>query len=289
MLLEKQYKVIVYDLFMFGEESLRDCASSPNLKIVKGDIRDEASLREVMKEANAIIHLAAIVGFPACSKNPELAITTNIDGTRNIVDNLQSHQKLIFSSTGSCYGAVEDGLCTEETPINPLSLYGTSKAEGEELVRQASGVILRLATIFGVSKRFRYDLLINHLVYKAINEKKFDIFEAQFRRTFLHVKDVARAFIFAIEHYDEMCGSVYNVGSESLNYSKMDICNIIKEIVSDCVITPSENGTDPDKRDYEVSYKKINKLGYRTTIGVREGIQELIKSYNQEKIIQKEL
>ena len=216
------------------------------------------------------------ISYPACSKDPELATTTNVDGTRNITQNLKPNQKLVFASTGSCYGAIPDGFCTEETPLSPLSLYGTSKAEGEVLVRDVSGINLRLATIFGASPRIRLDLLINHLVLKALSEKKFDIYEAHFRRTFLHVRDVARAFVFAIEHYETMKGQTYNVGGDQLNFTKQQICDIIQKKI-DCVITPSNEGTDADKRDYMVSYEKIRKLGFEPEITIDQGIDELVK------------
>lgn len=278
MLLERKYKVTVFDLFNYGAESLLSCSFSSNLKLVKGDIRDEESLKRVMNtNVDVIIHLAAIVGYPACSKDPELAITTNINGTENIVRNLKPNQKLIFSSTGSCYGAIPNGMCTEETPLSPVSLYGQTKAECEKLVKQVNGVSLRLATIFGVSQRLRLDLLINDLVYKALTEKHIDVYEAHFKRTFLHVKDVSNAFIFAIENYDRMKGDIFNVGGDSLNYTKMDICNIIKELISECDINCSSHGTDVDKRDYMVSYEKIRRLGFEPKITIKEGIDELRK------------
>lgn len=277
LLIEKGYKVTVYDLFNYGAESLISCSFSPNLILIKGDIRDEELLAQSMRSADIIIHLAGIVGYPACSHDPELATTTNIDGTRNVVNNMTAGQRIIFSSTGSCYGAIPDGLCTEETPLSPLSLYGSSKAEGERIVGQVGGVILRLATIFGVSQRLRLDLLINDLVHKALTQRKFDVYEAHFRRTFLHVRDVARAFLFAIENYDKMKGQVYNVGGDELNYTKLEICKFIQEAVEGCEIVPSSEGTDADKRDYKVSYEKIRKLGFRPTIGIKEGIDELKK------------
>ncbi len=277
LLLNKGYKVTVYDLFNFGTETLLQCTFNQDLHLIKGDIRDQDSLKTAMQDADAVIHLAGIVGYPACSRDPELAISTNILGTQYVVDNLQPHQKLVFASTGSCYGAIPDGFCTEETPLSPLSLYGSSKADGEKLCLKVKGVVLRLATIFGVSQRLRLDLLINDLVYKALTEKQFEIYEAHFRRTFLHVRDVARAFIFALENYDKMNSQVYNVGGDSLNYTKLDICNIIKELVPDCAITPSTNGTDADKRDYQVSYSKIRSLGFEPEINVKQGIEELKK------------
>jgi nucleoside-diphosphate-sugar epimerase len=270
-------------------ESLFSCTFSNDLTLVKGDIRDLDCLRRAMHSADVIVHLAAIVGYPACSKNPELAITTNIDGTRNIIENMRPNQKLVFASTGSCYGAIPNGMCTEETPLSPLSLYGSTKAECEQMVKEAAGVTLRLATIFGVSQRLRLDLLVNDLVYKALTLKRFDVYEAHFRRTFLHVRDVARAFLFAIENYEKMSGQVYNVGGDSLNYTKLDICNIIKEFVPDCVITVSESGTDIDQRNYQVSYEKIRKLGFVPEIDIRQGIAELQKvlSYASTQYIEK--
>lgn len=276
MLLEKNYRVTVYDLFNYGSESLLSSSLYNNFKLIKGDIRDEEILKKAMDDVDYIIHLAAIVGYPACSKDPELAKTTNIDGTKLIVKNLKPNQKIIFSSTGSCYGAIPDGYCTEETPISPLSLYGLSKAEGENIIREVDGVILRLATIFGISQRLRLDLLINDLVFKALKEKQFEVYESHFKRTFLHIKDVARAFIFSIENYERMKGQIYNVGGDSLNYTKMDICNFIKKALPDCRITPSDNGTDADKRDYQVSYEKIRKIGFVPEITVQDGIRELI-------------
>lgn len=269
----------VYDLFNFGAESLFSCSFSEDLKLIKGDIRDEELLRESMQNADIIIHLAAIVGYPACSKNPKLATTTNVDGTRNLVRNIKPGQKLIFASTGSCYGAIVDGFCTEETPLNPLSLYAVNKADCEAMIKESGcgGVILRLATIFGVAQRLRLDLLINDLVYKAIHEKKFEVYEANFKRTFLHIKDVARAFVFAIDNYEAMSGEVFNVGGDALNFTKWQICELIKENVPDCEITQSTNGSDADKRDYQVSYEKIRKIGFEPQITVHQGIQELVK------------
>lgn len=256
LLISKDYLVTIYDLFNFGSETLFSCTFSPNLRLIKGDVRDEELLKESMKDADFIIHLAAIVGYPACSKNPELAQTVNVDGTKNIIKNLKPNQKIIFASTGSCYGAIPEGFCTEETPLNPLSLYGRTKAECERLVKERpeGGVTLRLATIFGVAQRLRLDLLINDLVFKALKEKHFEVYEANFKRTFLHIRDVARAFLFAVENYDQMRGEIYNVGGDSLNYTKLEICNKIREFVPTCEITPSLNGSDADKRDYQVKF-----------------------------------
>lgn len=266
----------VYDLYTFGSESLLSCSFSSDLQLIKGDIRDEEHLKKAMQNVDVIVHLAAIVSAPACENDPNLAITTNIEGTENITKNLRADQKLVYASTGSCYGAVANGMCTEETPLNPLSLYGTSKRDAEQLVIKANGVGLRLATIFGISPRLRLDLMINTLVHRALTGQRIEVYETHFKRTFLHVRDVARAFLFAIENYDKMKGDVFNVGGDEMNYTKEQIFNIIKELFPDCWMEET-NGQDSDKRDYQVSYEKIRKLGYTPSIGITEGIDELRK------------
>lgn len=277
LLLQCGYDVVVYDKFMWGVSPLLAYAGNPRLKIVHGDVLDKKHLANEMGDCDIVIHLAAIVGYPACEKFKELAEEVNLQGTQNVVDNLLPGQQLIYASTGSCYGAVENGLCSEETPINPLTLYGRTKAEGEKVVLGAGGVALRLATVFGVSARLRLDLLVNDLTYKAITVKHFDLYQGEFRRTFLHVKDAARAFLFAIENVEKMEGQAFNVGDEKMNFSKSDIAKFIQEAVPECMISESNNGEDKDKRDYQVSYGKIKDLGYSAMISVPDGIQELLK------------
>ncbi|CAK8696010.1 unnamed protein product [Clavelina lepadiformis] len=276
LLLDDGYDVIVYDIFKWGISPLQSVANNPNLTIINGDILDEKRVAEVVKKADAIIHLAAIVGYPACSKDPELAKTINIQGTKNVVKAMEPGKKLVYASTGSCYGIVT-GICTEEIPISPITLYGETKAEGEKVAIAAGGVALRLATVFGVSPRLRLDLLVNDLTSKALSMRTFDLYEGGFRRTFLHVRDAARAFVFSLQHYKAMSGKPFNVGDESMNMTKLQVAKLIENNVEGCSITESNSGSDADKRDYAVSYERIRNLGYKAHISMEEGIAELLK------------
>ena len=278
LLLSKGYKVTIYDRLMYDGAILTPFFGNSNFKFIKGDILDKDSLGKVINENDVVIHLAAIVGYFACDRNKNLTQLVNVDGTKNVVDLMGKDQYLFFGSTGSNYGKV-DGICTEHTPMNPSTLYGVTKTEAEEMVMSSgNGTAFRFATAFGVSPRLRMDLLVNDLVYKALTDGCLVIYQSYAMRTFIHVKDMARSFLFAIENGDKMNGEVYNCGSNDLNYSKRDVCEMIKQ-KTDCYINYNDFDYDKDNRDYEVSYDKLNSLGFDVTIDVEQGIDELIKVY----------
>jgi nucleoside-diphosphate-sugar epimerase len=281
LLLEKGYEVTVYDSLMFNNgDKLIPFISHKNFSFVIGDIRDEEKISKHIKKYDVVIHLAALVGFPICrEKGYDESCDVNVKGTEVIIKNMTENQYLLYGSTGSNYGEVL-GICTEETPLNPLSIYGKTKTLGENLVLdRKNSTAFRFATAFGVSPRLRLDLLINDLAYKAVKEGYAVIYESHFMRTFIHVKDIARVFLFAIENSEKMKDNVYNVGSNNMNYSKKDVCELIKQLVPESYFNYADVGSDADKRNYVVSYEKINNLGFTTTIGLEEGIIELIKTF----------
>lgn len=277
-LLEKGYRVRVLDNLMFGGEPIIQFFNHKNFEFQNGDIRNIEDIKKAVAGQDIIIHLAAIVGFPACSRYPRLAEEVNVGGTKNLASALSKEQIVIYASTGSNYGSVQD-ICTEETPLNPLSLYGRTKTEAEKyLLDNCSTIGFRFATAFGISPRLRLDLLINDFVYKAVKQRYLVVYEKNFRRTFINVLDMGRSFLFGIENRDKMTGQIYNVGSEKMNYTKEQVCELIKAATK-CEVYYAEIGQDADKRDYNVSYQKINKLGFDTAISVEEGIEQLAKAF----------
>jgi nucleoside-diphosphate-sugar epimerase len=280
LLLRSGYSVRVLDNLMYGGQGLLPHFANPNFEFVRGDVRHNLTVLKAARGCQAVVHLAAIVGFPACRKNPDLAQDVNWLATTYIAEAAkQFDQFLVFSSTGSNYGAIE-GICTEDSPLNPLSVYGRTKSDAESYVMELcddQAVALRFATGFGVSPRMRLDLLVNDFVHQAVTEGYLVVYEPYFRRSFIHVRDMARAIVFALQNAPEMGGQVYNVGSESMNYSKAELCEIVKDETG-CYVHFADVGTDADKRDYEVSYEKISRLGYETKVTLRDGIDELIRA-----------
>ena len=278
LLLKSGYSTTVYDDLLYGGEGLMHNFSDPNFKFIKGNILDKNKLHESMKGYDVVIHLAAIVGYTACRVDERRSFNVNHQGTINVVEGLDKKQQLLYGSTGSNYGIVK-GVCTEESPLNPLSIYGESKTLGEkEVMKYNNSTAFRFATAFGASPRLRLDLLVNDLAYSAYIQKYIAVYESHFMRTFIHVSDMARAFMFAIDNCDKMMGEVYNVGSNSMNYSKKDVCQIIKK-KTNCYVHYADFDGDADKRDYVVSYDKIGTLGYNTTITVEEGVDEMVKVF----------
>lgn len=278
-LLKKKYNVTIYDNLSFGGDHLINFIEDKNFNFIKGDIRDTAKLKEIIKDKDIIIHLAAIVGYPACSLNPKSAYEINVNGTKNILKLRKKNQIIFYASTGSNYGSLDE-ICTEESPLNPLTVYAKTKTKAEKLVILSKNfVAFRFATAFGSSPRMRIDLMVNDFVNKLINQRYLVVYEKNFMRTFLHVKDIARSFIHAIDNINSMKNNIYNVGNEKLNLSKKDVCEAIQKKINGYVYF-SEIGKDLDKRNYVVSYEKIKKTGFVHKYDLDMGIDELIKSIN---------
>ncbi|MBR0414509.1 MAG: NAD(P)-dependent oxidoreductase [Clostridia bacterium] len=280
-LLKKEYNVTVLDLFIYGQDSLLDCCYDKRLKIIRGDCRDKEVLQAALKGQDIIIPLAAIVGFPACDRDKTAAVSTNRDAIRTLLSLAAPEQKIIFPCTNSGYGIGQgEQFCDETSPIQPISLYGQTKMEAERLILERGNcVTFRFATLFGVSPRMRTDLLVNDFVYRAVNDRSLVVFEGDFVRNYLHVRDAARAFLFAIEHFEQMKGQTYNCGLSDANLTKLELCAGIKAHLPQFEYIKAEYAADPDKRNYYVSNAKIEHLGYRAQYTMDEGIEELIKAY----------
>jgi nucleoside-diphosphate-sugar epimerase len=278
MLLKQNHQVIGFDNLTFGYHTLLPHLGNKNFKFVYGDVTKIEKHKNLFEEIDGIIHLAAIVGFPACHKNPELAESVNLDATRKIADLKKKETFMIYASTCSNYGhRGTDLACDENAPLAPLTEYGVTKTESEKYVlSKKNTTALRIATAFGMSPRLRLDLLLNNFVIKAIQDKKIDIYESFHRRSFIHVTDIARAFCFAIENLKTMQGSPYNVGSKKLNFTKMQLAKIIQKHV-DCEIIEGK-GSDSDQRDYVIDFNKINKIGFDCEVLLDDGISEAVES-----------
>lgn len=267
---------MVFDNLTHGGVGLLPHFASGKLEFVRGDVMDYALVKRAADSCDAIIHLAAIVGYPACDEDPHLATMTNVDGTRYIASAF-GKKLIVLASTNSLYGNAAGEICDENTPIDryQLSLYGRTKYDAENFVLESNGVALRFPTAFGLSPRMRLDLLVNDFVHQAMTNHNLVIYQPNFMRSFIHVYDMARAFLFTLNHYDEMKGQVYNVGSSASVYSKHDICKMIQEQV-DYYLHLAEFDSDVDNRNYVVSFKKITGLGYTISMTVRDGIRELV-------------
>jgi nucleoside-diphosphate-sugar epimerase len=281
-LLNNDFEVIGLDNLSFNQISLLPFASRPNFRFVYGDVQDKKLLKTLVDESDIIIPLAAIVGFPACDANPKLAEEINFGQVKNIVDWIQgTDKKILFPNTNSGYGVGEDGIhCTEESPLNPISIYGKTKVDAERYIQEhTDGICFRLATVFGVSPRMRTDLLVNDFVYKAITDKYIVVFEHNFKRNFIHVRDVASVFLFMIQNYENHKGQVFNVGLSDANLSKKELLEKIQKYVKNFAVVYDDYYEDPDKRDYIVSNEKVESTGWFPQVDVDSGISELIHGY----------
>ncbi|OHA18703.1 MAG: hypothetical protein A2836_03355 [Candidatus Taylorbacteria bacterium RIFCSPHIGHO2_01_FULL_45_63] len=280
-LLNQGHEVTVLDNFMFRQNSLADCCQYKKFNVVRGDCRDETVLKPLLAKADIIIPLAALVGAPICDQNKIAAETTNFEAIAMLCRLASKRQKILIPITNSGYGiGKKDTVCTEKSPLKPISLYGVTKVKAEKVVlERENSLSFRLATVFGMSPRMRLDLLVNDFVYRAVNDRALVIFEGHFKRNYIHIRDVAHVFIHGIEHFEKMKGKAYNVGLDDANLSKLELAAVIKKHLPKFVYLEAPIGEDPDKRDYVVSNARIAKTGFKPEWSLDRGIEELIKGY----------
>ncbi len=280
-LLKQGYEVTALDNFMYNQSSLLDCCHDERLTIIRGDARDKELVSGCLKSVDAVFPLACLTGAALCAKDPIGAQSTNLDAIKMILELRSRDQIIIFPNTNRGCGIGEKGTyCTEETPLIPVSLYGKLKVEAEKYILDAgNSITFRLATVFGISPRMRLDLLVNDFTYRAVTDRFVILFEAHFKRNYIHVRDVTKAFIHCLENFARMKGEPYNVGLSDANLSKWELCEEIKKQVPDFYFVEAEIGEDPDKRDYIVSNVKIEGTGFRPDVSLQMGITELVKGY----------
>jgi nucleoside-diphosphate-sugar epimerase len=281
-LLESGHDITVLDNFRYQQNSLIDCCRYENFTIIHGDCRDHEVTSKALEGVDFIIHLAALVGAPLCNLDKTGATTTNLEATKLILSLRRKEQGILYPCTNSGYGiGQKNTYCTEETPLNPITLYGKTKVEAEKLILQSGNALsFRLATVFGASPRMRIDLLVNDLVYRAIHDHTAVIYEGHFKRNYIHIRDVARVFLHGLTNFDKLKNNIYNVGLSDANLSKKELCEKIKERIPTFNYLESQIGKDPDKRDYIVSNEKIEKTGFKPQYSLDFGIKELIKVYS---------
>lgn len=283
--LDAGYKVTVLDNFMFKQNPLAHVCANPDFDVVRGDARDESLIKSLTKDVDVVIPLAALVGAPLCNNDQIGTVTINRDSVIMLTKQLSADQRILMPITNSGYGIGEKGkFCTEETPLRPISLYGTTKVEAEAAaLERGNAISFRLATVFGMAPRFRLDLLVNDFVYRAVNDRAVVLFEADFKRNYIHIRDVANAFLHGLNNFDAMKNEPYNVGLSDANLSKRELCEKIREHVPSFVFMEAPIGEDPDKRDYIVSNEKIEATGFMPKHSLDDGIRELIKGYTMVK------
>lgn len=280
-LLSAGHKVTVLDNFMFKQTSLNHCAYFDNFEVEKGDIRIREVMAPLMKKADVIIPLAALVGAPLCDLDPVGATTVNHDAIKLMLELLSKDQIVLMPTTNSAYGSGdENNYCHEDSPLRPISQYAIEKVEIEkELMQHANAISFRLATVFGMSPRMRIDLLVNDFTYRAVYDRCVVLFESHFKRNYIHVRDVSRVFQHALENYDSIKGEIFNVGLSDANVSKKELCELIQKQLPKFTFIEAAVGKDPDQRNYIVSNAKIEATGYKPVVSLEHGVKELIKGY----------
>ena len=278
-LLSSNHHVHVVDNLMYGQSTLASCIANSKFTFTRGDVRNKELMKTLLKNVDIVIPLAAIVGAPACDRDPIAASSINRDAVLQMFDYIGASQRVIMPTTNSAYGQGDkDNFCDETTKLNPLSLYARDKVIVEEALMSLPGATsFRLATVFGISPRMRLDLLVNNFVYKASTDGYLTLFEGHYKRNFIHLNDVAQAFELGIERPEQFSGEIFNVGLSSANISKIDLCNEIAKFVPQFNFAEASVGKDPDKRNYIVSNKKIEALGFNPVVSIQDGIAELIK------------
>jgi len=288
-LLELNFKVTVIDALKFSSKSLNHLFNNKNFIFIKGDVRNKKLIKKLTKKNEFLIPLAALVGAPLCEKNKKEAIEVNLKSIKFLLKNINRKNKIIYLTTNSGYGiGKKNKYCDEQSPLNPISLYGRTKVEAEKIVMKYRNAIgFRLATVFGFSYRMRTDLLVNNFVFNAVKNKKLVIFEPHFRRNYIHINDVVDAIIYSIGNFNRMKSNVYNLGLSSANLTKIMLAKKIKKQLRSLKIKIVKNRKDPDQRDYYVSNRKIEKMGFKPKVKIEDGIKELIKIFihSKEKII----
>jgi len=280
-LLNRGYDVTVLDNFMFRQTSLAECCQYETFDVIRGDCRDERLMKNLVARHEVMIPLAALVGAPLCDRDALGAVSVNRDAVRMLCKLASRDQKIFMPTTNSGYGIGEPGIaCTEDSPLRPISLYGTTKVEAEQAVLdRENSISFRLATVFGMSPRMRLDLLVNDFVYRAVNDRAVVIFEGHFKRNYVHVRDVVRVFIHGLEKFESMKGKAYNVGLEDANLTKLELCALIQKQLPKFVYLEAPIGEDPDKRDYIVSNQRILGAGWKPEWSLERGIRELEMGY----------
>ena len=276
------YKVTVIDVLKFSSNSLNHLFKSKNFIFVRGDVRNKALMKKLIKKNEFIVPLAALVGAPLCEKNKKEAISVNLESIKYLMKNVKRKNKVIYLTTNSGYGVGErNKYCDEKSPLNPISLYGKTKVQAEKIVmKNTNSIGFRLATVFGYSYRMRTDLLVNNFVYRSVKFKKLKIFEPHFRRNYIHIDDVVDGILYSINNFRKLKSEIYNLGLSSANLTKIMLAKKIKKQIPSLKINIIKNVKDPDQRDYFVSNKKIEKKGFKAKVSLDQGIEELITIFN---------